>query len=215
MLKNKAFALSCLLLAATGPAMAGYDGTWHEAPYWSGEYPSGFTVTRPAAIKLRAEPDPDASPTIHCTLTKGATYHPWNNARTQADEVEFLSFTRKAAMQITKPGEFTLFEGEMDQKEVTVEMAAGESWTYLFYMAEGMFVLDYNGTRYLAMQELMEASQPAANTPSTKMPDYQQWIRFKCANGNKGWAWMRELEGQDYAKPAEVQTYGEASDEIQ
>lgn len=213
MLKNNAFWLTALLLAAPGPAAAGYDGTWHQAPYWGGEYPEGFTVTQPATITLRAGPDPDAAATIECTLTQGATYHPWNNARIQADEVEFLSFTRKAEMRITQPGTFTLLEGEMEQKEVTVKMAAGESWTYLLYLAEGMFVLDHKGTRYLTMQDLMEASEPVAQaTPSTKTSDYQQWLKFTCANGNRGWAWMPELEGKDYTKPAELLSYGEASD---
>ena len=59
-----------------------YDGKWYLSEFWTGEYPSGFSVIdRNVSIKGRSRLNFSAARHVKCELPYLAVIHPWNAAR--------------------------------------------------------------------------------------------------------------------------------------
>ncbi len=192
------------ILAAT--AAHAYDDTWHEDTFWSGEYPTGFSVSAETSIPMRAEPDPDAPAALTCVLSKGATYHPWNHARVADDALVFRSYSKKHTYTIKRAYTATLSAYRGDDEKVRFK--PGDTWTYLAYLAEGMFLMERGGKLYVGGQDLFEASE------TTGAPELvsDEWLNLPCANGTRGWLLVREVLGQPGIREANITGYPEAQD---
>lgn len=178
-----------------------YDETWYKADFWAGEYPHGFTLEQNVTTLIRAEPDPQASRTITCSMKKGATYHPWNRERVASSKLEFISYVPKEFFIIKKPGTFTLRNEKTDTDE-KIRFSIGDEWEYLTYYAEGLFKIAYKGTAYTADQDLIEASQEKDTKVSTKVRLVDEWMKLTCANGTSGWLLLGDVLGKPpYGSP--------------
>jgi hypothetical protein len=178
------------LLLAAAPAFAqseAYDESWHRAPFWSGEYPDGFSVAKTTTVQLRATLDPKADKTIACELPQGATYQPWNQERVEEQGLSFTSFTKIADYKMTKPFEATLYRHD-DATEATVSLNKGDTWRYLVYLAEGTFLMEYDGVEYDGNQDLFEVSEQMGDTNG-----YEEWLRINCPNNQWGWLFMGDI----------------------
>jgi hypothetical protein len=192
------------------PAFA-YDASWHQAPGWSGEYPNGFTIAADMTIDIRARLDPAAPKSVSCRLKKGATYHEWNRKRIAADRLQFISFTRIKTYMMT--GELTVqLERRRDREFIDVHFRNGDTWSYLFYSAEGFFLLKFGDEVYVAGQEMFEKSTEVASGGDAAASDYDEWLGLRCANGAVGWIFANEMKDKPGILGANIPGYGKASD---
>jgi len=188
-----------------------YDATWYKTDFWVGEYPHGFTLEQSVTTLIRTAPDPLAAMTINCTMTKGATYHPWNSERVASSKLEFISYVPTETYVIKKPATFTLRNERTDIDE-KITFGTGDEWTYMTYYAEGMFKMSFKGTAYTADQDLMEASQEKDTEALTKVRFVDEWMKLTCANGASGWLLLGDVLGKPpYGSPNFVD-YGVAKD---
>ena len=198
-----------IVLAAVVPALtpslaAAYDVAWYQASFWGGEYPNGFSVTGPTIVAARFEPDPETPASIECLLPMGAVYHPWNHDRVEADLLTFVSFTRKQPYTLDADLGLTVYTEEGD--DVALDLAAGDTWTYLTYLGEGAFLMDYAGATYVGDQALFEIS--SANGEA----ETHEWLRLICGNGESGWLLLDEIMPLPTIGEPNIVTYGEARD---
>ena len=196
------------VVAAISPALAAsYDDTWYAADFWSGEYPDGFAVTEDTTVAVRATLDRAAPRDVACALPKGAVYHPWNAARVETDGLAFKSFTRKSPYRVTKAlSAYLTPDGGAD--DLTVDFAPGDEWTFLTYLGEGAFLLEYQGAVYVGQQELVENSEALG----PDRPRYEEWMHLTCANGTAGWIFLPDVLGQPGITEPNILGYGEAAD---
>jgi hypothetical protein len=208
---NIPLAIGATLILLTTPAFAqsveSYDEGWYRAPFWSGEYPGGFSVARTTTVHLRPTIDPKAEKSIACDLPQGATYQIWNHDRVDEQGLAFTSFTRIADYKVLKPFETTLHKAE-DSSEVPMSFKAGDEWRYLVYYAEGNFRIEYGGVQYDADQEMFDHSEQMGDTNG-----YEEWLRINCSNNQWGWLFMGDisLDGGNFLTP-NITEYGSAED---
>src|SRR5262245_22039085 len=143
---------TALGLTASGLA---YDPLWYRADQWSGEYPSGFTMTETRTVELRERPDPNEPRTVACRFEKDATYHPWNRRRVSEQSLQFVSFTKSREFVVQTSFSDNLFNRTKNKKE-KMNFNAGDRWRYLESLAEGQIVLKYRGSDYESGQTLFE-----------------------------------------------------------
>ena len=196
-----------VILSAAGPTAAhAYDDTWYQANFWGGEYPNGFGVAEQMTVDARLDPDPDAPSKVRCLLPKGAVYHPWNHDRVEADELDFRSYTLKEVYTADTDFSVTLYT-EDNWDEVAFDLARGDNWTYLAYLGEGNFLMEYRGTSYVADdQSLFELSTSNGESAS------DEWLHLKCANKTMGWLLLSEVKALENIVEPNIVTYGEATD---
>lgn len=203
------FAIAAMLALAAVPALAQstYDDTWYRAPYWSGEYPGGFSVAKTTTVQLRPTLDVTAEQTIACELPQGATYQTWNQSRVEEQGLHFVSFSKIATYKITEPYEATLYN-HLDGTELKVAFKKGDTFRYLVYFGEGAFLLEYDGVEYDGDQDLFEHSVQQGDSNG-----YEEWLRINCSNNQWGWLYMGDidLEGGVFVGP-NITGYGTAED---
>ncbi len=198
------------VLAAV-PALAqsvdAYDEGWHRAPFWSGEYPGGFSVAKTTIVKLRPSLDPKAERTIACELPQGATYQPWNGDRVESQGLSFTSFTKIAEYKMTKAFETSLYRHD-DATEVKVSLKPGDTWRYLVYFAEGAFLMDYEGVEYDGNQDLFEYAEQEGDSNG-----YEEWLRINCPDNQWGWLFMGDIKMDEgsFVSP-NITEYGTSKD---
>jgi hypothetical protein len=199
--------LALAVLTTAWPAVANaYDDSWYQADFWGGEYPNGFGVAEPMTVDARLDPDPDAAAKVKCALPKGAVYHPWNHERVESDELDFRSYTLKETHTVRTEFSTTLYLEE-SWDEVLVDMATGATWTYLTYLGEGNFLMEYDGKTYIADdQALFELS----TSPDESASD--EWLHLKCANKAQGWLLLSEVKALENIVEPNIVGYGEAAD---
>ena len=197
-------ATATAFLALSSPLAVAYDDSWYQASFWGGEYPSGFSVTGPTIVATRFEPDPETPASIECLLPEGATYHPWNHDRVEADLLTFVSFTRKQPYTLESDLNISVYTEEGD--DVALDLAAGDTWTYLTYLGEGAFLMEYGGATYIADQSLFEVSSADGNAET------HEWLRLICGNGESGWLLLDEIRTLPTIGEPNIVGYGEAED---
>lgn len=202
--------LSALAILHTPEAHA-FDETWYKADFWAGEYPEGFTLKKDFATKVRANPDLKAERMIDCALKKGATYHPWNEARVEESKLQFVTFVKKVIYVIKDPVTLVLHNEIVAENEKVV-FDADDEWTYLTYYAEGSFRMQFNGAVYTAEQSLFEVSNEKGAVGANSAHETFEWMKLTCANGASGWLLYDDVfELPQFEKP-EFPEYGKALD---
>ncbi len=127
----RALLVLVILSASSARTFAGYDDTWFQSNFWSGEYPPGFSVTKKrTTLMARSGMDKDLPRDVACEMPYLALIHPWNKERIRKSNLQFFSATKIIKM-IAKE-DFDFGDG------VTVKK--GEVVEYIANRAEG-FVL--------------------------------------------------------------------------
>jgi hypothetical protein len=197
-------------VAAAGPALS-YDASWYKATSWSGEYPNGFTMTANLSINIRERLGLDAPKSISCRLKEGWTYHQWNKKRVVSDRLEFVSFTKVAIYNVKES--FTVeLERQSDGGNTSIEFEKGDRWFYLFYIAEGAFLIKFGESIYIAGPDFLERSTEVESSVNSHRSTYDEWLRLKCANGTVGWIFFNEIKNAPGFSKANIVGYGIASD---
>lgn len=201
--------IAATLALATAPALAqsAYDDTWYRAPFWSGEYPDGFSMAKTTTVQLRPVLDVAAEKTIACELPMGATYQPWNGSRVEAQGLSFTSFSKIAQYKMTEPYEAVLYRRD-DATEATIAFKAGDVWRHLVYLGEGAFLMDYEGVEYDGNQDLFDHAEQVGDVNG-----YEEWLRINCPNNQWGWLFMGDVSVDDgtFLAP-NITGYGESKD---
>jgi hypothetical protein len=202
-----ALAASLTLLTAPAFAQSQYDESWYRAPFWSGEYPGGFSVVKTTTVQLRPALDPKTEKTVACELPQGATYQLWNQPRVEEQGLFFVSYSKIAEYKITKPYETTFYR-HLDGTEVKVSLKEGDTFRYLVYFGEGAFLMEYDGVEYDSDQDLFEHAEQEGDTNG-----YEEWLRINCSNNQWGWLFMGDITLDDgtFVSP-NITEYGMAED---
>jgi hypothetical protein len=198
--------------AAPADLAAKYDASWYKSDYWTGEYPDGFATTRNVTVKIREILDPAAPRTVSCALRKGATYHPWNEARVASDQLEFVTFSKIETYELKEDFKDEL-ERKSDGRDVPIELHKGDRWLYLAGVQEDIFMLRVGGTDYVASGAylLKISTQVDPRIKSKQSPD-DEWMKLKCANGAVGWIFANEIAKAPGVSRYTTDSYGHAYD---
>ena len=193
-------------------AVMGYNDGWYLSDGWPGEYPPGFAVLEAGVSVLgRKAMAIDAPLEEVCPLEQNAVYQEWNHERSEADQLEFR--TASAITQITLPtGGMVLAIPERDESTIprglSLEIAAGEKFDYLRYIAEGFILIGYGGDKYQTLQEdLPEDTVFEQNGP----PD-DLWVHVTCSNGERVWLTYADAIETDGIDDAPILSYGQTED---
>lgn len=178
------FLFTLLAFALAASAFASYDDSFYQTDYWSGEYPTGFSVIkRGTVVAGRASMDLDAPREIRCRLPYRAVYHPWNAAR----KAQYRTASR--IILLTASADFELGDGI--EERVTVKM--GETLEYLMYGAEGIFSVRYQGKIYSADQGIFSSVEGFDESLLRE----DAWVRVSCLNRTKAWIFMGDVVSTD------------------
>lgn len=161
----------------------GYPDGWELQPYWSGEYPNAFSVTQEGVTVMGHEAITFGKyPPIYCGLPHKATYSPWNAARSESDDLEFVAMVFPTKFTIK---EDVSIEAFLSDVVVTLSLKAGDELIYKNYLAEGFFIAEKDGEQY----EMSEMDLPQS-TEFEQGPEDQEWVRVTCDDADKTRAWV-------------------------
>lgn len=188
------------------------EKTVYTTDFWSGEWPPGFTVQENTFFKGRLFPDASTSKTIECSLKKGATYHPWNQDRSQTDKLQFV--TIQTTQDFVVKSSVNAYVSDPDtNEESTIQFKKGDEWTFLTYYGEGFYLMSFNEQHYVAEQDLSENSEETTASQSGESI-YEEWLGLPCDDDNRGWLLLEDLTGNKAIGEPNVTEYGAAVDGI-
>lgn len=185
----------------------GYPEGWELQPFWSGEYPNAFSVTEEGVTVMGHEAITfEVYPPIYCGLPHKATYSPWNAARRDADQVDFVAMIYPTTFTIMEDTSVEAFVGDGAEQ---LELKTGDTLVYKSYLAEGFFIAEKDGVQY----EMNESDLPQS-TAFEQGPEDQEWVLVTCDDAEKTRAWVLY---EDALKAPGVEVYeytgfGEAAD---
>ncbi|MDA9009226.1 hypothetical protein N9K16_04620 [Alphaproteobacteria bacterium] len=184
----------------------------YKTDFWSGEWPPGFTVQEDTYVSGRPSPDSTTSRTIRCSLEKSATYHPWNQKRSKADNLQFFTIQTTQAFVVKSAVNAYVSDPDTNE-ESTIQFKKGDEWTFLTYYGEGFYRMSFKGQDYVAEQDLSESSVETTASQSNE-PVYEQWLGLPCDNNIFGWLLLEDLTGNDAIGEPNVPEYGAAVDGV-
>lgn len=168
---------------SNGIETVGYPDGWEVQPFWSGEYPNAFAVTEEGVTVMgHAAITYQVYPPIYCGLPHKATYSPWNVARRESDDLDFVAMVFPTTFTIKEDTRVEVFVG--DGAEM-LDLSAGDQLIYKSYLAEGFFIAEKDGIQY----ELNEAELPQS-TEFEQGPEDQEWVLVTCDDAEKTRAWV-------------------------
>jgi hypothetical protein len=168
-------------------APSGYDKSWYISEFWSGEYPKGFSVTRPdAVVQARGSMDKTAPRDVACKLPYLAVIHPWNTRRTEASQIKFLSATRIVRLIVKEAFVFEDLGGDAHAKR---HLKKGDVIEYIRNDAEGSFEVRIAGKEYTAGQNLFDHVQDVADDQFVE----DDWAALTCVGGNRAYILWDDL----------------------
>ncbi len=189
------------------PNVAEYDESWSINDYWSGEWPDGFTVTSDNVVLMgRAAPHPSLTADIACPLAKNTNVNPWNHARGEADNWEFMSANKRTKITML---EDAAFETGFSEKPSILNVKAGDVLTYESYIAEGFFIAGFEGETY----ELNEGDFNG-RADFEQGGETHEWVNVECGfgKGTRAWLLLSEVQSEDGIGPVSFDAFGSASD---
>lgn len=187
-------------------ALSGYDGNWFLSPGWPGEYPPGFAVLdADVRVPARARPNPTDPQDITCLLPQYANYQLWNNARNDADDLDYFVATKKLPVTVLEDTEVE-FVGQAGIEKLPLK--AGEQLTYLRYIGEGFTVMSFKGREFdINEGELREITDIGALENEEDL-----WVRVTCLGGKQAWLLFDEVVQEEGVYPSPITGYGDAKD---
>lgn len=191
-----------------------YDDSWTIGPGWPGEYPNGFSINSKTTVLMgRTEPSLSAKADTPCPMEFKATIHPWNTARIQTDELDFLTATKNVALKVTKDASLDVVVADMSDVGAvkSIPVKAGETITLQQYFAEGFGQIAYNGISYEAdLQQLTDFTDSNNNKPL----ETHEWVKLTCADKGARRVWMLfdEAVKQKGVINTPISVFGVASD---
>ncbi|MEE2930442.1 MAG: hypothetical protein VX599_06980 [Pseudomonadota bacterium] len=185
----------------------GYPDGWEMQPYWSGEYPNAFAVTA-EGVTVMGHPviTFEEYPPIYCGLPHKAVYSPWNGARRDSDDLEFVAMVFPTTFTLQEDATIEVFVGDGAEE---LSLSAGDQLIYKSYIAEGFFIAEKDGILY----EMNEAQLPQS-TEFEQGPDDQEWVLVTCDDAEKTRAWVLydDALSANGIEPYEYTGFGEAAD---
>lgn len=201
----KKLAILAFAALATSTVFASYDDSWNHDETFMGEYPNGFSLRKNVTVAARTELNKDSAKSVSCKLPAKATYHLWNTVRVEADNLEFVTYTKKVVYIAKKSFKYLFLT---PTKEIPITVLRGETITLLNYGSEGYFLVEYRGNQYTVEFSILSKLSNVNNTKEA----VDEWIRVKCASGEMAWLYLEELYGTDGFDSPNILEYGKAED---
>jgi hypothetical protein len=172
--------LVLVILLESASAFAGYDDTWFQSNFWSGEYPPGFSVTKKrTTLMARSGMDKDLPRDVACEMPYLALIHPWNKERIRKSNMQFFSATKIIKMVAKEDFDF----GD------DVAVKKGEVIEYIGNGAEDFFGVRIRGKRYTAGEDLFVFVE----TPAQDQFVEDDWVLLTCQGGNRAYIFVHDL----------------------
>ncbi len=166
---------------------SGYDNSWYISEFWSGEYPKGFSVTRPdTVVRARRSMDKAAPRDVACKLPYLAVIHPWNKRRIAASKITFLSATKIVRLIAKEPFVFEDVGGDAHAK---VKLKKGDAIEYIRNDAEGSFEVRIAGKQYTGGQDVFDHVQDVRDDQFVE----DDWAALTCVGGDRAYIFLTEL----------------------
>ncbi|MEZ5538030.1 MAG: hypothetical protein R3F02_20685 [Thiolinea sp.] len=189
------------------PESSVYDDSWYISSGWPGEYPNGFSILKDGVVlEGRAEMNKAAAKTLNCPVPRLANFNPWNHQRVDADQLEFISASKKFTIPVVEDVDVPVFD---DAHGDTLALKKGAELTYLTYIAEGFALMAYQGKEYQVDMAGLEEKVSFAGQPD--IAD-DLWVNIPCQSGQRGWVLHSEVVGVDGVRETEHTVYGESPD---
>ena len=173
-------------------AVPTYDeDVWYVSAGWPGEYPPGFSIfAEGVSVPARVGMHDSLPADLTCALPQNATYQLWNQARVEADGLDFITVSEKFDITISETAEIDAPAGEFDNPNNTLKLEPGDRLTYLRYLGEGWTLMEINGEeRDVNEMDLMEISD--IRTAGETTSDDILWINIPCGD-TRGWLTLDE-----------------------
>lgn len=172
---------------ALGQTPSGYDKSWYVSEFWSGEYPPGFSVTRPdTVVRARQAMDKAAPRDVACKLPYLAVIHPWNKRRIAKSNIRFFSATKIVRLVAKEPFEFEDAGGNARNK---LRLKKGDTIEYIRNDAEGSFEVRILGKQYTAGQNLFDHVEEVAQDQFVE----EDWVQLTCEGGTRASILLSDL----------------------
>jgi hypothetical protein len=186
-----------------------YDESWHKTSFWAGEYPNGIAIIdKQIVLKAHLQAHPDAPATLECPVDYLGNYHPWNQTRIAANNLEFMTMTKITKIPVV--ADFSIVDGSLDSANpVVYSFKTGDSIDYLGYLAEGYGLFRLDGKDVdLHLGEFADGT----NWPEDE-GQVDEWLAMSCA-GQTGYIYAKDIAGLNGVKfgPDGIMGYGEAAD---
>lgn len=191
--------------AEPAPEIPGYDRSWYVSDFWPGEYPDGFVIGGDdTVLPGRTEMKRAAPQDVDCAVEKGANYSPWNHERVDSDALIFRSAVKIMPVEIMGDVEI---ESGFSQDIETLSLKNGDVILYKSYLAEGYFLGEFEGETYeLNEEDLIDVAV------FQRGPEDDLWVNVVCADDQRAWLLLREVQREPFIFPTEYTSFGEASD---
>lgn len=191
----------------TGVAKPAYDDSWFLSPGWPGEYPNGFTILHDGVVLAgRAEMNKAAPKLLQCPVPRLANYNQWNQERGEADGLEFIAAAKTFELEVLQDGNVL---GVADEDDVMLALKAGETLTYLTYVAEGFGLIRFNGVEYQINEADLEG---VVDFSAQRDVADDLWVNIPCADKQRGWVLYAEVQGMEGIGETEHTEYGVSRD---
>lgn len=190
----------------------GYDDNWYISFGWPGEYPPGFAIVADGVTALGREAMAlDAPLDQSCPLEKNAVYQQWNQRRAEADDLDFRTASKITEVIFPSGGTIAVIP-EADEsfvpQQITLNVPVNGSIGYLRYVAEGFFLMEFDGEEY----QTLENELPEDALFNNESTEDDLWLQTNCTDGSRVWLTLSDALKTDGINEWEIQGYGEASD---
>lgn len=197
------------------PLQTVYGDDWFVSGGWPGEYPPGFSILEDNVVLAgRADMDPDLAAEITCRMPKLATYQQWNTDRVDADDLDFVSASKKYEITMTANAPIAVPADELGYSTRQIDLKAGDVLTYKRYLGEGWAIISYQGTDYeINEAELVNVSNIDSSGQAVGSGE-DLWVQVTCLDSKSTRAWLLYKEAMEDpgVGPTPVIGYGEARD---
>ena len=173
----------------------------YEAPFWTGEYPQGWQITKDLTLKGRNDSNQKQAANVECQLKKGTVLHNWAICD-KNPKMKFMTRNVIVKYRVIKP--FDIFpnppetdndEGDDDGEPVQpikpVKVAKAEIIEQLTHLSEGFI-------RYRRVKtgEIFDAFLPDDSLnifPNQEEKPEEAWLQVECENSVSVWFMMDDL----------------------
>lgn len=166
---------------------AAYGAGWNVDEGWPGEYPNGFSIEDEGVVLLaRSAPVLSSERDIACPLEKGASIHPWNVDRVEANDLSFIVANMVLPLDIIKTGSITVWAHDDPESDKTIRLKPGDGVIVTRYYGEGFGEIMLGGVKYTT--DLQDVT--ALSAPNDMQLDEHLWVQLPCNDDASSRVWL-------------------------
>ncbi len=185
-----------LIICSVIFSVSAFAGKQYAAPFWLGEYPTGYELTANISLKGKAFPNNMLTDTVMCEMSKGQVIHPW---------------AQKTNFSYVAVSEITVYQILKDVSEFEASFKAGDIVEELTYLSEGFCLYRKQGLMNTVDMSCFGEGDARVKVIEKGNINQEVWFQATCKSGEKAWVSTEAFEKQAAGsfKEAQVTGYGE------